>query len=1466
MSGFGTTGGGFKATFGAGVLDTFPPRAHANDDFGGASLDPRITSKDPFSGKQKVGIPYEFHKDTTLNGAVSHESSRSLPPVCRKGWVMLHQAVPQTRELARLQQYKRNGTRFLGVTCRLEMRDNLLTFFEGVSGVSMSRIYTIEISRFRAWSLEDLYYIEVAGTENCRVLFSTKEGAHSIHDSCPIEQMLWCKALAIALSAPGYLNGWILDPEVLPQPWMNMSTGAFGMSFSAKLNGVTPVAVTHVCLADASFPDSVDEIKQIAFLKDTCLSFKIQGPGILKFYGLFWEQASSPNKSIDVVDYYVITELCEGGTLLDALYDSPDEATASFEMQPPGTPGKLMAGNSAPSTPDRSGTTYQATPVCRPRPRLSHAVMRQLLLEILSGLLHLHRNQIVHRNIRPSTVALLRPIDQIEHVSNGIVKIFDLSHSARMQAATEVTSATPRQTSMSSHAGDGEDVDGGDTTVEGAALTASIPEPPGEHMSSVNETENSRSGIHWQLSADAAAVDVFSFGLTLFEMASQTRPWGHLRHLPMHEVERMVRYGSRPRFVDDDMLGVAALVRMCLMPSHSDRPSITRVLELVRHPDLFCSFECNTITEVFRAIDAQFWTWSPAVYAKLEAGIHATLWGSTDRDATVADEHFISRVEICLRLLNQHCKADDLFRLPLEALVALVLPAQEAPVSNRIRRNSCAEPASQLAKLKLCDFVDAPTRLLFVEVLKRPATGDRVRTLLLSLLAALLDENSEVVTADNEAVYQSTLPMALGVLNRCQPADMDGRALQLNAVYLLHLGSMHPRLAGALAQNEDVVQALLDVCDQWSADEQVLRHATAALVSLSTHVTIRVSLTRFLAQLLESTRGFAEMAEDITCNLLRILINLTVNTLGAAEFVECGGVHTVISIAKRFKHNVTLFTAALSVLENVSAEPEYSMQIAHEDATGLVMSAMKSFQEVTSRQDETLSDADDILALEAVCMVLISNVIAFPALQIELIDMGVIDVLTGIVLDQGTQGGNVSISKKLLDSNPGTQRLRMAVCRCFRYLAVVDAQCQLLHAVRLHAAIASLVCVTRPYHDGPDDCTTCVCAFHGLASLVSSPLVAASALVEIMDTGILPVAVGVMTQFNRDASVQRACLNLFLPMVSSPAFRVVCEENGVVTCTIYVLSQHQDDVVLVKAALSVIAELVNDARTRTDVIKAGVVHCLVDICNSGSNIANLALVERSTALLATVAYSHKCDVEFRAAHVRDVVMSLQQGFPENRTIQQHCAQIMQTAFPEGDVISPAATSDVPFKVVVVGDMSVGKTCFVLRGCQNTFTADVKSTIGLHIDFATIEFPNRHVTLQVYDTAGEEKYRSQSRAFYRNAHVAVLVYDQTQQSSFDSLQSFKDEVLSVVDNDKILFFVVGTKNDLKDEVCVSQQDVRKFAKSIGAPSFVVSAVANTGVHGTFRAITDALLQKWPDGVPGPSETVQLSHVELENPCC
>ena len=66
-------------------------------------------------------------------------------------------------------------------------------------------------------------------------------------------------------------------------------------------------------------------------------------------------------------------------------------------------------------------------------------------------------------------------------------------------------------------------------------------------------------------------------------------------------------------------------------------------------------------------------------------------------------------------------------------------------------------------------------------------------------------------------------------------------------------------------------------------------------------------------------------------------------------------------------------------------------------------------------------------------------------------------------------------------------------------------------------------------------------------------------------------------------------------------------------------------------------------------------------------------------------------------------------------------------------------------------------------------------VGVHIDFARIEFPQRQIVLQVYDTAGEERYRAHSRSFYRGAQCAILVYDVTRHDTFLQLQSFHDEV-------------------------------------------------------------------------------------------
>lgn len=359
-----------------------------------------------------------------------------------------------------------------------------------------------------------------------------------------------------------------------------------------------------------------------------------------------------------------------------------------------------------------------------------------------------------------------------------------------------------------------------------------------------------------------------------------------------------------------------------------------------------------------------------------------------------------------------------------------------------------------------------------------------------------------------------------------------------------------------------------------------------------------------------------------------------------------------------------------------------------------------------------------------------------------------------------------------------------------------------------------------------------------------------------------------MKQLIYEPELQMAGLQAVRAFVRSEKYRPLCEEEGVVSRALQILSAYPYDVPMVKATFELLREVVADPLTRSKAISEGLVAGLVGICTGGSNIANIELTEESVSILAMAADEEQCRRDFERHRFKEILLSLLQGFPNSQRLQHHGSEILKSAFPEKTSTAVKSATGAMFKIVVIGGISVGKTCFVMRGCQNTFSEDVKSTIGVHMDFATIEYPNRHVTLQVYDTAGEERYRAQATSFYRNAHAAVLVYDQTQANSFEELESFREEVLRVVDNDKVLFFVVGSKDDLKEKQAVDQDVASLYARKIDASASFVSAIANTGVHGTFRSIVDALIQKWPNGPPESNrDSVKIgATTEASRGCC
>ena len=115
-----------------------------------------------------------------------------------------------------------------------------------------------------------------------------------------------------------FFPGYLLRPEALPMDsWDPLGRGGFGEVFKARLNDVTPVAVKRVCISEAMSPEEPDEKLHVDFINEALISCTVQGPCLLHFYGIFW---TIPKPNNPVLEYYMVSELCEGGDLRSLLY------------------------------------------------------------------------------------------------------------------------------------------------------------------------------------------------------------------------------------------------------------------------------------------------------------------------------------------------------------------------------------------------------------------------------------------------------------------------------------------------------------------------------------------------------------------------------------------------------------------------------------------------------------------------------------------------------------------------------------------------------------------------------------------------------------------------------------------------------------------------------------------------------------------------------------------------------------------------------------------------------------------------------------------------------------------------------------------------------------------------------------------------------------------------------------------
>ncbi|MED6120991.1 Ras- protein raba3, variant 2 [Stylosanthes scabra] len=169
--------------------------------------------------------------------------------------------------------------------------------------------------------------------------------------------------------------------------------------------------------------------------------------------------------------------------------------------------------------------------------------------------------------------------------------------------------------------------------------------------------------------------------------------------------------------------------------------------------------------------------------------------------------------------------------------------------------------------------------------------------------------------------------------------------------------------------------------------------------------------------------------------------------------------------------------------------------------------------------------------------------------------------------------------------------------------------------------------------------------------------------------------------------------------------------------------------------------------------------------------------------------------------------------------------------------------DYVFKVVVIGDSSVGKTQMLSRFAKNEFCFDSKSTIGVEFQTRTVTINGKFIKAQIWDTAGQE--RAVTSAYYRGALGAMLVYDITKRQSFDHVARWIEELRSHADS-SIVIMLIGNKCDLVDLRMVSTEDAIEFAQEQGLFFSETSALNGNNVETAFlkllQEITNRLVSK------------------------
>ncbi|XP_025903709.1 ras-related protein Rab-34 [Nothoprocta perdicaria] len=192
------------------------------------------------------------------------------------------------------------------------------------------------------------------------------------------------------------------------------------------------------------------------------------------------------------------------------------------------------------------------------------------------------------------------------------------------------------------------------------------------------------------------------------------------------------------------------------------------------------------------------------------------------------------------------------------------------------------------------------------------------------------------------------------------------------------------------------------------------------------------------------------------------------------------------------------------------------------------------------------------------------------------------------------------------------------------------------------------------------------------------------------------------------------------------------------------------------------------------------------------------------------------------------------------------------------------------KIIVVGDLSVGKTCLINRFCKDTFDKNYKATIGVDFEMERFEVLGVPFSLQLWDTAGQERFKCIASTYYRGAQAIVIVFDLNDVASLEHTRQWLADALKENDPSNVILFLVGSKKDLSTpaQYSLMEKDALKVAQEMQAEYWAVSSLTGENVRDFFFRVaalafeSSVLAELERGGARRIADTVRISSPESD----